>query len=131
LPPTFGVVLLGRLALDDGSGRVEVFLDRHDHIQELLDFAPSELLFIGRYPLAVQTHLFDHPPVGVLEVGVVLEEVAVAEHVRDHELVREHRVVFHQKRLAWIGVKDDLVDLRHAVFVGRFLSMVVASESPV
>ena len=60
----------------------------------------------------VVRHLIEHAAIGVLEISVVLEEVAVAEDVRHHQLLLHDGVRLDQIRVTRVVVDHQLVDLR-------------------
>src|SRR5579872_709218 len=110
---------------------IYVFLDREDGIQETLDFqfAMFELVFGDAF--GVNTHLVNHAARGVLEVGVVFEEVGMTEDVCCHERILQQVVHLHQEGIARVGVDHHLIDFAQPEVIHHFLPVVSFPMRPV
>src|SRR6266849_7668487 len=104
------VVFFIRFVLADQKVIVYMLLYGEHGIKETLDFGFAVIELVFGDTLGVDTDLFDHAARGVLEVGIIFEEVGMPEDVRRDKGVLEQVVHFHEKGVAGIGVDDHLVD---------------------
>ena len=82
-------------AADGGRMHVDQVVDGHAAVQKGLDFVLAVLLGIAAQPGPVVGHLVHHLAVGVGEVGIVFEEIAVAVNMRHDQLLIERVVAAH------------------------------------
>jgi len=77
--------------------RVDVLLDRQHGVEEILDRLQAVDELVAPDAVGVDADGVEDLAVGVAEVGVVLEEIAVADDVRHHQLVLDRLVGLHQE----------------------------------
>ena len=116
--------------LAEGQPWIDQVVDRVADVDEGLDLADAVAVHVPANPAGMVGHAVDHPPVGVREKPVVLEEVAVAGDVRHDQLLVDQAVALEQVGLARIGVDDQLVDLREPVRVALHQLVVLHAEAP-
>ena len=79
----------------------------------------------------VVRHRVDHLPVGLAEVIVVLEEVAMPVDVGHHELLIDELIALEQIGVTGVGVDHELVDLRQPVGIALGELLELHPELPV
>ena len=110
---------------------VDQVVDRHAPVDERLDLVLAVPLDVPADAGRVVGHLVHHLAVGVREVDVVLEEIAVPVDVGHHQLLVDGVVAAHQVGVARVVVDDHLVDLRQPVLVALAQLLVLHAERPV
>jgi hypothetical protein len=110
---------------------VDHVVEREALVEEGLDALHAVALHQPPDGGAVVRHAVHHLAVGVLEPGVVLEEVAVPVDVRHDQLLVDQRVRLHQVGVAGIVVDHQLVDLLQPVRVALRELLVLHAEAPV
>ena len=108
-----------------------MLLNREHGIQKPFHLLQTMLILVLPDPLGVQRSRLHHATVCGLEIGVVLEEVAVPQHVRYHQFVLQQRIRLHQEGIAGIGVDHHLVDFAQPEVILHFLPIVGFPMRPV
>ncbi len=121
----------GALAVAGEVHGIDVLLDGQHGVQEALHLGGAVVELVAPEALGVDRGGLQHLSVGLLEVGVVAEEVAVGQDVGHHELVLQGGVGLHQEGVAGVGVDHQLVDLGEAVVVHRLHLVVRPAVGPV
>src|SRR5258708_27673168 len=83
-------------------------LNREHSVEEVFNLCLAMIELVLGDALGVNADLVDHATRGMLEVGIVLEEVSVAEDMRNHKGLLQQVIHFHQEGIARVGVDHHL-----------------------
>src|SRR5262249_2357223 len=110
---------------------VDVLVDWQHRVKKFFFDLSSVSELVFSHSSRVHGCSVHHPPVGLREINVVLEEIDVAKDVRNDQLVLSRRVRLQQKRVRRVGVDNDFVDLGEAEVVHHLHPMIRLAKGPV